>query len=147
MRLRVLTALLLAAAVAGCGTKPVPPPVVAAPPPPAACKAAETVAVAFKDILPPLTGKCIKTRGLAVRSLLYENGASFAKLPDPGDHAATPVIALLWRAEEPAALKSHPQFVEFTGRVVACTADAHCVPGAPLGISVSDFRIIPTAMD
>ena len=144
MRRRNLAALLLTGALCGCATKPVVPPVTP-PLPPQACKAIDAIAVAFKDIGLSLTGKCIRVRGLAVRSMFYENGASFARSQGPGD--SSPLLALLWQADEPIALKSHPQFVELLGRVVPCSLDLHCSYNAALAITVGDIRIIPTAMD
>jgi hypothetical protein len=145
MTCRALAALLLAATLASCGTTPAvtptPPPAI----PPPTCVAKDATLVAFSDIHAALIGKCIRTRGLAVRSLFYENGASLARSQGPGDPGNA--LALLWQTEEPAPLKSHPQFVELLGRVVACSTQTHCALNAPLALSVNDIRIIPTAMD
>ncbi|MEI9888237.1 MAG: hypothetical protein WDN08_17420 [Rhizomicrobium sp.] len=142
MNARALAALLLAAALAGCVGK-TPPPPVAPPAPPPLCKASEAAAVAFKDVQPALAGKCVKTRGLAMRSLLYENGEAYAR------RQRAPMLALLWQTQEPAALKTHPQFVEVTGRLFSCMTEKsrRCAMGASLGIEVADVKIIPTAMD
>ena len=145
MKHRALAAQLLAAALAGCATAPVVPPVTPPAAPPPACVAKDAALVAFSDIRTALIGKCIRTRGLAVRSLFYENGASFARSQGPSDPATA--LALLWQTEEPAPLKSHPQFVELLGRVVACSKEAHCALSAALALSVNGIRIIPTAMD
>jgi hypothetical protein len=145
MRCRALAALLFAAALAGCTTTPVLPPVTPPAAPPPACVAKDASLVAFADIHAALIGKCVRTRGLAVRSLFYENGASFARSQGPSDPSTA--LALLWQTEEPAPLKSHPQFVELLGRVVACSKEAHCALNAALALSVNDIRIIPTAMD
>ena len=106
-----------------------------------ACAAKDSAAVEFAK-LPASLGQCVRTRGLAAGNVLYENGYAFAHRP----HGKPPALAigLLWQAGAPASLQSHPQFIEISGRVVACR-EASC--GGPFALTVSVFKIVPTAMD
>ncbi|HEY0301951.1 MAG TPA: hypothetical protein VGC36_11480 [Rhizomicrobium sp.] len=131
--------------LAACA-KPTPAPPTALLSPPA-CTVKTAAVMAFNKIDDGLAGKCLRVRGLAAESLLYENGAAHAQWKGPADHP--PRLALFWQAGAPAALKTHPQFVEVTGRLFSCLAEKsrRCAIGAPLGLDVTDTRIIPTAMD
>lgn len=149
MRHPLAAVLLLAAAVAlaACGTKPMPAPV-APPAPLAACAEKTSQHVEFRDLVPALlapelAGRCVRVRGLAVANRLYENGATYQEWQRT--HAGPAAVYLAWSIAEPAALKTHPQFVEIVGRLGVCPAQAECT--TLLGIAVDDVKIIPTAMD
>lgn len=137
MKLRYLAPAAMAVALAACSTQSVKPPEPAQP----ACLTKTSKPIEFRDLAPALTGQCVRLRGLSVNSLLYENGATYQvwqKTPDRNT-----AVSLTWKPEEPAALKTHPQFVEIVGRVGKCGAGC----AQTLSIAVDSYKIIPTAMD
>jgi hypothetical protein len=144
-----LAAGVLVFVLASCASPPVPAPIPPAPPPQAACTAKNALAVDFENVGAVDLGKCVRIRGLAVESILYENGAKYALWQKWYDNAPSFVVGLAWSASEPPALKSHPQFIEVTGALMSCLAPRIKSCGlAPIrGIKVTGFKIIPTAMD
>jgi hypothetical protein len=130
---------MLTGLLAACSSKTVEPP----GPPTAlpACMAKESKPVVFTTLGTVAAGICVRVRGLSVNGLLYENGATYQLWQKTPDKVLS--VTLRWTPSEPAALKSHPQFVELVGRVGKCPAKADCTRA----LAVDSYTIIPTAMD